>query len=83
MTANTFGVSVRTVTSIVRQVCQAIKDHLSDRYIHLPQDIASLETTITGWEQKTGFPMVLGAVDGTHISIMQPYLICKITFRIR
>ena len=25
------------------------------------------------WEQKTGFPMVVGAVDGTHIPIMQPY----------
>ena len=25
------------------------------------------------WEQKTGFPMVVGAVDVTHIPIMQPY----------
>ena len=49
MTANTFGVSVCTVTSIVRQVCQAIMDHLSNRYIHLLKDITSLETTIAGW----------------------------------
>ena len=74
MTANTFGVSVCTVTSLVRQVCQAIKDNRSNRYIHLPEDVTSLERTIASWEQKIGFPMVLGAVDGTHIPIMQPYI---------
>lgn len=74
MTANTFGVSVCTVTKIVRQVCQAIKDHLLPKYISLPKDKNALEKVIAGWEQKTGFPMVLGAVDGTHIPIMQPYI---------
>lgn len=74
MTANTFGVSVCTVTRIIRQVCQAIKDNLSTKYISLPQDIPAMEKIMAGWEQKTGFPMVLGAVDSTHIPIMQPYI---------
>ena len=44
------------------------------KYIQLPSDVPSLERLVAGWEQKTGFPMVFGAVDGTHFPIMQPYL---------
>lgn len=73
MTANTFGVVVPTVTVKIRTVCYAISKHLLPKYIHLPQDEPTLERLIAGWEQKTGFPMVVGAVDGTHIPIMQPY----------
>lgn len=43
-------------------------------YIQLPADVLSLERLVVCWKQKTGFPMVLGAVDGTHIPIMQPYV---------
>ena len=74
MTANTFGVSVPTVTTTVRKVCNAIGEHLWASYIHLPKDVPSLERLVAGWQQRTGFPMVLGAVDGTHISFMQPYI---------
>ena len=74
MTANSFGVSICTVTCSIREVCQAIKEHLCNKYIHLPKDQSSLEKLIAGWEQKTGFPMVLGAIDDTHIPIMQPII---------
>ena len=73
MTANAFGLPIPTVTSTVRIVF-AIKEHLSSQYICLPTDAPSLERLIAGWEQHTGFPMVLGAVDGTHTPIMQPYI---------
>ena len=58
----------------MESVCQAIKEHLCNKYIHLPKDQSSLEKLIAGWEQKTGFPMVLGAIDDTHIPIMQPII---------
>lgn len=74
MTANTFGVAIPTVTVTVRTVCYAINEHLLPDYIHMPKDVPSLERLIAAWEQKTGFPMVVGAVDGTHIPIVQPYL---------
>ena len=74
MTANAFGVAIPTVTVVVRQVCCTIKEHLAADYIQLPADVPSLERLVACWKQKTGFPMVLGAVDGTHIPIMQPYV---------
>ena len=73
MTTNSFLVAVPTVTVTIRTVCYAISEHLLLKYIRLPQDEPSLERLIAGWEQKTGFPMVVAAVDGTHIPIMQPY----------
>ena len=73
MTANSFGVAVPTVSVVIRRVCYSISEHLLPKYIHFPQDEPSLERLIAGWEQKTGFPMVVGTVDGTHIPIMQPY----------
>lgn len=74
MTANTFGVAIPTVTVVVHQVCCAINEHLLPDYLCMPNDVSSLERLIAGWEQKTGFPMVIGAVDGTHIPIMEPYV---------
>ena len=74
MTANAFGVAVSTVTKIVREVCIAIREHLTPEYIKMPKDMESMERLIAGWEQATGFPMVVGAVDGTHIPILQPYI---------
>ena len=73
MTANSFGVAVPTVSVVIRRVCYSVSEHLLPKYIHFPQDEPSLERLIAGWEQKTGFPMVVGTVDGTHIPIMQPY----------
>ena len=74
MTANAFGVAVPTVTKIVREVCMAIREHLCKEYIKMPKDIDSMKRLVAGWEQTTGFPMVVGAVDGTHIPILQPYI---------
>ena len=74
MTANAFGVAISTATVIIKQDCTVIKEHLAPKYIQLPSDVPSLERLVAGWEQKTGFPMGFGAVDGTHIPIMQPYL---------
>ena len=49
----------------VHTFCYAISEHLLPEYIHMPKDMPSLKRLIVGWEQKTGFPMVVGAVDGT------------------
>ena len=63
MITNSFGVAVSTVTVTIRSVCYAISEHLLPKYIYLSQDEPSLERLIAGWEQKTRFPVVVGAVD--------------------
>ena len=71
MTANTFGISVPTTSKCVKNVCKAIKDHLGPKYIKIPAD-DELTDSIKRFEDELGFPQVLGAVDGTHVPILQP-----------
>lgn len=74
MTANAFGVAVPTVTKIVREVCRAIREHLTTEYIKMPKDMDSMKRLVAGWQQTNGLPMVVGAMDGTHIAVIQPYI---------
>ena len=50
---------------------QSIKDHLGPKYIKIPTG-AQLSHFIKCFEDELGFPQVLGAVDGTHVPILQP-----------
>ena len=52
MTANTFGVAVNTVSTVVRKVCAAITRVLGPRYITLPQNDREMAELITGMENK-------------------------------
>lgn len=38
MTANSFGISLKTASAAVRQVSQAISNYLGPKYLHLPED---------------------------------------------
>ncbi|KAK2564212.1 hypothetical protein P5673_012458 [Acropora cervicornis] len=38
MTANGFGISLKTASAAVRQVSQAISNYLGPKYLHLPED---------------------------------------------
>ena len=55
----------------VRTVCIAINTYLGPRYLKIPKG-DSLNSTVNSFEEKLGFPQVLGAVDGTHIPINKP-----------
>ncbi|XP_028404085.1 uncharacterized protein LOC114526757 [Dendronephthya gigantea] len=71
MTANAFGISVPTTSKCVKNVCKAIKDHLGLKYIKIPAGDELIDS-IKRFEDELGFPQVLGAVDGTHVPIVQP-----------
>ena len=71
VTANAFGVSRSTVSSTFRTVCIAINTYLGPRYLKIPTG-DSLNSTVNSFEEKFGFPQVLGVVDGTHIPINKP-----------
>ena len=71
VTASAFGVSVPTVSKTIRSVCNAINTNLGPRYLKLPR-VNELYQTVNLFEERFGFPQVLGAVDGRDIAINKP-----------
>lgn len=55
---------------IVYIFCYVISEYLLFEYIYMFKDIFFFERLIVGWEQKIGFLMVVGVVDGIYIFIM-------------
>ena len=72
MTANTFGVSVASVSVSLRIVCNAINEGMGPKLIHFPTTVEEIKKASASFEAKFGFPQAIGCVDGTHIPIRQP-----------
>ncbi len=68
---NLFGVSTPFVCNCVREVSEAIVKVLKSSLIFLPKgdEIAQI---VDEYNEKWGFPMCCGAIDGTHIPIIAP-----------
>lgn len=66
------AISVASVSITVRKCCKAITI-LGPKYLSLPTTTAEVENCVSSFYSKHGFPQCLGAVDGTHINIRQPY----------
>ena len=73
MTCKSFGISPPTLSTTIRQVCNAISKGHGPKLIKCPDTKDRMETLMSKVEEKCGFPMVLGCVDGTHIPIKQPH----------
>ena len=69
--AGLFGLGRSTVGEIVLDTCEVITRMLTHKYVRIPQG-NSLQEVIDGFEGRTGFPQVVGAIDGTHIPILRP-----------
>lgn len=67
---NLFGVSPAFVCICVKEVCQTLRNRLST-VINMPQG-ENLLQVIQCYEEKWGFPMCVGAIDGTHIPLLAP-----------
>ena len=72
MTSNIFGVSPCTLSLTIRKVCSVIVKVLGPELIKFPTTKEELHQVICNFENKFGFPMVIGCVDGTHIPVKQP-----------
>ena len=66
-----FGLGSSTVGKIVLETCIAVAQHLLQVHVHLPTG-QTLKQVICGFDAKSGFPQVAGAINGTHISIIRP-----------
>ena len=72
MTANTFGIAICTVSSVIFQVCKAISTVLGPRYLKLPQHESEMRHKVSEFEAKFGMVQAFGCIDGTHIPIKRP-----------
>ena len=66
--ADRFDVCRATGYRVYRRVCKAIVRHLMDEFITIPTG-QKAQAVMEVFEEKRGFPAVLGAIDGTHIPI--------------
>lgn len=64
-------ISNATVSRIVNTVTLALAT-LSPNYVRFPSDDGSINDTILGFSHISNFLNVIGAIDGTHISIKTP-----------
>lgn len=71
--ANLFGVSREAVCDIVKDITEAIVDHLLPDISKIPEG-QRLENVVNGFEERWGFPQCIGAIDGTHIPVTPPAL---------
>ena len=65
-----FGVSAAFVCIRVKEVCQAVRKRLPT-VVSFPEG-KNLLQIIRRYEEKWGFTMCAGAVDGTHIPVLAP-----------
>jgi hypothetical protein len=69
--AHLFGVGMSTACTVVHEVCAALVDNLSQRYIKIPQG-DGMQQVVDGFLSRWQFPQCAGALDGTHIPILAP-----------
>ena len=72
MTANAFGIARCTVGVVVKEICDILSGELGKELIKFPIDKDDIVKTAEQFQQRFGFPQVIGCVDGTHIPIRQP-----------
>lgn len=64
-----FGVGKSTACKIVNSFCKAVCKHLLTKFIKFPSTLKELKETADQFEQALGYPMCVGAIDGSHIPI--------------
>ncbi|CAF2610044.1 unnamed protein product [Rotaria sp. Silwood2] len=67
-----FGIGKSTAREIFHEFCSILVDKFFHRFIKFPTTDAEIKETIDGFLIKCGYPLCLGAVDGTHIAIKPP-----------
>lgn len=69
--ADRFNVTEFTVLRIRQRMCDVILNHFMKKYIIWPK-AEERQEIIRSFQDKRGFPDVLGAIDSTHIQIRSP-----------
>ncbi len=72
MTSNLFGIAPCTLSCIIQKVCDAIVKVMGADLIKFPTTKEGLGDLTSKFEEKFGFSMAFGCIDGTHIPVRQP-----------
>lgn len=64
-----FGVCKTIVASVVSEVSYLIATKLRDRFIKMPETQQELLDAKIEFMRLSGFPLCIGAIDGTHVLI--------------
>lgn len=67
--ADLFGVSRASACNIVSEVSYIIAMKMGEQYVKMPSNQDEILTAKVKFYRFQGFPLVIGAVDGTHIRI--------------
>ena len=68
-----FRVAPNTVSLIVPETCRAIVAAYGDEVMKLPTTPQEWKNVAHGFEQRWNFPHCIGAIDGKHVRIRNPY----------
>ncbi|XP_012725848.3 putative nuclease HARBI1 [Fundulus heteroclitus] len=69
--AHLFGISRASLCNFVKDVCEAICNHLTPQFVKLPTD-REATNIMESFKEKWGYPTCIGAIDGLHIPIVAP-----------
>ncbi|CAF1470821.1 unnamed protein product [Rotaria magnacalcarata] len=70
--AHLFGIGKSTAASILHDFCNILVELFFGRLIKFPANNQEIQATTDEFLQKFGYPMCIGCIDGTHISIEPP-----------
>ena len=70
--AHLFGIGKSTAAYILHDFCEVLVHLHFTRVIKFPSTLQEIELTTNAFLENHGYPMCLGAVDGTHIRIQAP-----------
>ena len=68
-----FGIAKSTAIGVCQDFVQALCQ-LKDEFIKFPNTTAAVREKIEGFKEKSDFPNVVGAIDGSHIPIKAPMI---------
>ena len=66
-----YGVVESTVSTIVREFCKAVRQHLQRILVQMPSE-SQFRVLAKEYEAIHGIPYVVGAIDGSHIPVLAP-----------
>ena len=69
---NTFGLTVPTISRIIKRVTTSISSKIAAVYIKAPISEVAVREAAARFFFQHGFPQSIGAIDVTHIPIRKP-----------